>query len=242
MASDSIYRLARFYIQTDETSCRQSIGRVLQEFVTMTGVVLATYELNYQSGRRFNIAVLENDLSSLAAGDFEHLSVMERQGAKGLHVGSWFRPLGISDVYQYLFAYRSPADFAAEFQSLATTLGSIGALLTGYGRTLTENFEPANESRMKRTWFGNLTTDKGLDPIAEWLEHPRGILQGATKGIYGLNLISDRRPKPPEWLGADALRRAVRVDHAYLAQFSPADLRTLRDRKELKAFVREDAR
>lgn len=241
MQSDSIYRIARFYIQTDEASCKRSIERVLQESVATTGSILATYELNYRSERRFDFSALRRDLDSLISGDFEHLSIMERKGAKGLHIGSWFRPLGISDVYQYLFAYRSGADFAAEFQRLAATLGSVGALLTGYGRTLTEDFEPATESQMRRTWFGSLRV-KSVDPLREWLEHPRGILQGAMKGIYGLNMISDRRSKPPEWLSAEALQRVVKLDNAYLTLLSPANLRALRGRKDLKPFVREDAR
>lgn len=241
MASDSIYRIARFYIQTDEIACTRSIPRVLQEFVAATGSALVKYELNYGRGRRFDIAVLEQALSTLPSGDFESLSVMELKGAKGFHVGPRFKPLGIRDVYEYLFAYRSAEDFATQFRRLAATLSSVGALLNGYGRTLTEDFEPATEVQMKRSWFGAVSV-KGVDPVAEWLEHPRGILEGATKGIYGLNLISDRRPNPPDWLSAGALQRVVRVDHAYLAQLSPTDLRTLRERKELKSFVREDAR
>lgn len=241
MASDSVYRIARFYIRAAESSCRESLVRVVRDFVEATGSVLVKYELNYGAERPFEFAALERSVSSLTDGDFESLSVMERKGAKGFHVGSRFRPLGISEVYEYLFAYRSAADFAAEFAHLAATVGSVGTLLTGYGRNLTENFEPATEAQMKRTWLGGVSI-KGVDPVAEWLEHPQGILEGATKGIYGLNLISARRAKPPDWLSEEAVRRAVKVDdNAYLAQLSPTDLRKLRERKELKPFVREDA-
>ena len=241
MKSDSIYRIARFYIQAGETSGTRSISHVLGEFISATGSVLVKYELNYGPPRQFEVATLEQALAVLPENDFETLSVMERQGAKGFHVQRKFKALGIHDVYEYLFAYRSAENFANQFQRLMRILNSVGVLLYGYGRTVTDDFEPHTEGQMKRSWLGNIVLN-GADPVAEWLEHPRGIREGAAKGIYGLNLISDHRQNPPVWLGAEALQRAMKIGQAYLVQLGPTELQALRGRKEFRPFVHDDAR
>lgn len=240
MTNASSYRLARFYVGLQGENWPEKLGTVVDDYVQCTGITLWEYSLNFERPRRFDRETLIGELSHRPLADFESLSLEEQEGALGLHIGNAFRYLDVSGVYEYAFAFRSKGDFTEQFRRLAESLSRAGEMLYGYGRHLSSDIDPASENRITRSFFGGVRV-KGGKPIQEWLEHPGRIREGTIKGIYSLNLISDRRAQQPiAWWGPEELQRASRIGDCLLVQLTDEELVRAKSRKDIGKSVRQD--
>jgi hypothetical protein len=236
------YLLMKFYVRLNETTWVQSVDEIVTSFLRENSIAAASYSLNYKDDAAWEAARLRQKLGALRLSSFDYLSVDDAAVVEGVAIVALFRGYGHNDVYEFTFKLSrtegSPKVFECQARAL---IPAVAEVLYGYARVLENDISPGSENRTRTTIFGGTKTK--VDRMEDvWMQEPSSIGQGAIKGVYPLNLVTNAKRRDPsvdELLGRGVPRPVADAPFTIL-EYGPETLANLRaTNKAIAAYIRD---
>jgi hypothetical protein len=232
----------KFYVRLSDATWTHGIDQVVTSFLADHGVAASTYSLNFRDHASWNSVRVREKLTVLPLSDFEYLSVDDAAARQGVAVLGLFRSYRLNDIYELMFKLSQTVNHASVFERQARSLAAaVPQVFYGYGRVLEATVDADSENRIKKTIFGGTSTK--VDRMEDtWMEDPSLICQGAMKGIYPLNVVTNLKLNEPSM--SDVFQggrsRAVPGAELTIVEYEPKALSQLRrSSKSLAKFVRD---
>jgi hypothetical protein len=143
------------------------------------------YSINY--GRERPVSKLLNDVRLMSFGELEYFDIVAADGSLLVTIGRPFP--SATNLLQLMLVGPNGTDLDLEAR-LFQNLSDVMELQYGYVRNLRADYLPTTERKLKRSLFGNVTTEV-IATEDDWLISPGGVRGGAIKGFYPLNYWQD---------------------------------------------------
>lgn len=182
--------LVRAYVSPLEGSASVILKTLMGRLSTGAAEPAFKVSINYDVERDLSA---RNDLTSpMAYSDLECVMVLDEHGDVVLSFSKQFQAsvdADVTPVFEITLVRSEDRSFGEEVNILAG-LKEFFVPLSGYARTLSSDWSPISEMKLKRGIFGgsSVTIPKRSE---SWLMSDQAISAGAIRGIYPVNYWSE---------------------------------------------------
>jgi hypothetical protein len=227
------YNLIKLYVLLNAHNWKTYVEKALDVYEHLLGGTAGQYWENYSEAKPFNKEKILQKLSSRRFGDLENLVLTDEDDSisVAMNLVSAANP-GICEVR---LTFPSSTELKPLFIDLSADLIEMGMVLYGYARTLTKDYEPVSENKIKKTFGGVSVT---AEPFSNTWFLPLALDADVMKGLYPLNLV--RRSLLKDDYFGHTIDSAINVgkDMA-IVEYSTSDLQLIRSADhDISRFVR----
>lgn len=180
------YGLIKLYFSvSDGDSCQQVFRMLLDLYESMLSGRSGVYWVNFGKNRSFNRGKLEKSYISKGCNEVEEFMLTTADDSLGVSLNKLVY-VG-ADLYEVWIVLSSPNELKERFIDVTERLINIVGEIYGYARTLTKDYIPATESKIKRTFWGRSVA---VRPFRETWHREPSFRKDMIKGVFQFNIVN----------------------------------------------------
>lgn len=227
------YNLIKLYVVLDAHNWKPYVEKALNVYESILGGTAGQYWDNYSEAKPFDKEKLLKKLFSRGFGYLENLVLTDEDDS--ISVAMNLVSAGNPGICEVRLTLPSATDLKPFFIDLSADLIKIGTVLYGYSRSLTKDYEPVSENKIKKTFGGVSVT---AEPFSKTWFLPLSLSADVMRGVYPLNMVR-RRLLKEDYFG-HAIDSAINLDKdMVIVECSTSDLQLIRSAdRDISQFVR----
>lgn len=176
-----------YFLATSKDSI--DVRGLINQFLHYSEFEVAQFSMNY--GEMLDTTSELRQIAKLSLDELESLDIFDARGRSVLAVNKVFSYLGLDfSVFEFTTLTNFDEGLKKEIL-LFSDLSDTGNVTYGYSRFLRDDYLAVTEDRVKKGLFGGASTSIANEET-KWLVQPKDIDNGAIKGFYPLNYLSDK--------------------------------------------------